>query len=157
MHNAAMTAPSWTGVVRGINLAPAHAVPTEAVAAVEAVAGVGLTGDRHAAPGAPPGDQVTLIEQEAVEAANRDYGLTLSPADTRRNIVTAGVPLNHLVGREFSVGAVRLRGVALCEPCGRLQELTRQKVVRALRHRGGLNAEILAGGVIRVGDAVRLA
>jgi MOSC domain-containing protein YiiM len=152
----AMTAPTWTGVLRGINVAPARGAPISEVAAVEAVSGFGLTGDRHAAEGAPAEEQVTLIELEAVQAANRDYGLALSPADTRRNIVTEGVPLNHLVDREFSVGEVRLRGVALCEPCGYLQQLTGQKVVRALRHRGGLNAEILAGGVIRLGDPVRL-
>jgi len=70
--------------------------------------------------------------------------------------VTRGVPLNHLVGREFWVGAVRLRGTRLCEPCLHLERLTGQPGVRAaLVHRGGLRADILTAGVVRVGEVVR--
>jgi MOSC domain-containing protein YiiM len=95
-----------------------------------------------------------LIESEAIEALKRDYGIELQPGDSRRNIVTRGVPLNHLVGCEFKIGAVTLRGIELCEPCAHLQKLTQQGVVRGLVHRGGLNAEILTDGLIRPGDAV---
>ena len=63
--------------------------------------------------------------------------------------------LNHLVGREFSVGEVRLRGMRLNEPCNHLASLTDEKVKQGLVHRGGLRADIVSGGVIRVGDAVR--
>ena len=77
------------------------------------------------------------------------------PGDARRNLVTRGVPLNHLVGREFSIGEVKIRGLRLCEPCDHLQQFTGQPVIKGLRHRGGLRAQILSEGMIRVGDAVK--
>ena len=89
-------------------------------------------------------------------ALQRDYQVEIDPGEARRNIVTRGVPLNQLVGREFEVGATRLRGTRLCEPCSHLEGLTRKGVVRGLVHRGGLRADILAEGTIRVGDDIHL-
>jgi MOSC domain-containing protein YiiM len=65
-----------------------------------------------------------------------------------------GVGLNELVGREFQVGDVRLRGQRLCQPCDHLESLTRPGVKAAYRDRAGLRAQILIGGVIRVGDLI---
>ena len=67
------------------------------------------------------------------------------------------VPLNHLVGQEFTIGEVRLRGLRLCEPCGHLEKLTQPGIIKALLHRGGLRAEILSDGTLNPGDIVRLA
>ena len=128
---------------------------------VRAVAGKGLEGDRYFSqtgtysnqPGS--GRDVTLIEIEAIEALKRDYGIELNPGESRRNIVTRGVPLNHLVGREFKIGEVTLRGTRLCEPCSHLQKLTQQGVMRGLVHRGGLRAEIVTSGMLQVGDAIK--
>jgi MOSC domain-containing protein YiiM len=64
------------------------------------------------------------------------------------------VPLNHLVGREFQIGEVRLRGMRLCEPCDYLEGLTTKGVLAGLIHRGGLRADIVSGGIIRVGDTI---
>lgn len=126
---------------------------------VTAIAGVGLEGDRYAtrmgsfSAKPKPGRQITLIEAEAIEALERELGLALAPGETRRNLVTRGVALNHLAGREFSVGVARLRGHELCEPCTDLARMTgKPQVLPGLIHRGGLRAEILEGGVIRVGD-----
>ncbi|MBI1847560.1 MAG: sulfurase, partial [Candidatus Rokubacteria bacterium] len=58
-------------------------------------------------------------------------------------------------GRDFRVGDVLLRGIRLCEPCSHLAQLTCETVSRGLVHRGGLRAQILTEGVIRVGDVVR--
>jgi MOSC domain-containing protein YiiM len=144
------------GQVEAIFLAPAEGAPTHAVDEVRALAGVGLDGDRYAAMAQhPPQSQLTLIEAEAIAAANAEHGLTLAPGDPRRNVVTRGVALNDLVGAEFAVGEVRVRGVKLCEPCSSLEALTGQPVIKALVHRGGLNAEILSTGTIKVGDEVR--
>lgn len=147
--------------VEGIFIAPAGEAPLSAVDAVEAIAGVGLQGDRYAKRAGTysskqgPKRQVTLIEGEALDAAERDYEIALPPGATRRNIVTRGIALNHLLGREFSVGPARLRGVTLCEPCMHMEGLSGVPGVRlALIHRGGLNAEILDGGTIRVGDHI---
>jgi MOSC domain-containing protein YiiM len=116
---------------------------------VAALAGKGLRGDRHfCADGARPGQALTLIEAEALE----DVGLT--GAQSRRQVVVRGVRLNDLVGRRFRVGDVECVGVELCEPCLHLQQLTRPGIIKDLTHRGGLNADILTDGQIRVGDQV---
>ena len=119
------------------------------VVSVDAFAGKGLRGDRHFyAEGAEPGEALTLIEAEALE----DVGL--SGAQSRRQVVVRGVRLNDLVGRRFRVGDVECVGVELCEPCLHLQQLTRPGIIKDLIHRGGLNADILTDGQIRVGDPV---
>ena len=101
-----------------------------------------------------PKREITLIELEAIEALQRDYNIAIEPREARRNIVTRGVALNHLVGKEFSVGDVKLRGIELCEPCSHLEGLTKPGVMRGLTHRGGLRAQILSEGTIRVCDAI---
>jgi MOSC domain-containing protein YiiM len=130
------------------------------VSEVRAVPGQGLEGDRYfrktgtysTRPGA--GREVTLIEAEAVEAIARESGIALAPGASRRNITTRGVPLNHLVGRQFRVGDVLLEGVRLCEPCGHLESLTQVGARQGLIHRGGLRARIVTEGTIRVGDPI---
>jgi len=147
--------------VESIFITAEMGAPLRAVEQVRAIADSGLEGDRYASiepqsedgPGGKP-EHATLIEAEAIEAVSRDCGIELQPHETRRNIVTRGVALNHLVGREFTVGAARLRGVELCEPCAHLEKLTRKGVCAALIHRGGLRCAIVAGGEIRVGDVV---
>jgi MOSC domain-containing protein YiiM len=101
-----------------------------------------------------PDREVTLIEAEAIEALPRDEGVAFEASESRRNLVTRGVALNHLVGREFRVGSVPLRGIRLCEPCVHLESLTRPGVKAGLTHRGGLRAQLLGDGEIRVGDPV---
>jgi MOSC domain-containing protein YiiM len=150
------------GSVHSIHITAVAAEPTVAVEEARAVAGKGLEGDRYfdgagswsSTPGS--GRQLTLIELETIEALDRDYEMKIEPGQARRNIVTSGVALNHLVGHEFSVGEVRLRGMRLNEPCNHLASLTDEKVKQGLVHRGGLRADIVSGGVIRVGDAVRV-
>ena len=148
------------GTVLSINIASTGGAPISTVDKVRAVPGQGLEGDRYFykagtfSPTWTPNRAVTLIEIEALAALKRDYGIELEPRQSRRNIVTRGVALNHLVGREFKVGKVALRGTKLCEPCSHLEGLTQEGVKRALAHRGGLCAEILSEGTITVGDTV---
>jgi len=147
------------GHVESIHIAPAAKAPMQAVAEVLAVPGVGLEGDRYALKQGTffkpePDFELTLIEAEAVEAAQSEQGLKLAPGDARRNLVTRGVSLNPLVGREFQIGNVRVRGIRLCEPCSHLQALTGQPVIKTLPHRAGLRAQVLTEGPIRIGDAV---
>ena len=142
----------------------------ETVPEVRALPGRGLEGDRYftgtgfySSRPSHGGREVTLIEIESVEALDGGVlsatgdtgGIKLAAADTRRNIATSGVPLNHLVDKEFWVGSVLMRGTRLCEPCKHLDELTRSGVMGGLIHRGGLRAQILTGGVIRPGDIVQ--
>ncbi|MBI4540203.1 MAG: MOSC domain-containing protein [Gemmatimonadetes bacterium] len=144
-----------------IHITPAAGAAIRSVAEARAVPGKGLEGDRYATgtgfySGNPRGhDEITLIEVETIEALARDHAITIGPGDARRNLVTRGVALNHLVGREFRVGEVRLRGLRLCEPCGHLESLTQPGVKSALVHRGGLRAQLLTEGTIRAGDPVQ--
>jgi MOSC domain-containing protein YiiM len=100
-----------------------------------------------------PDFELTLIEAEAIEALKRDYNVDLALGETRRNPVTRIAP-NHLVGQDFQIGEVKAHGIRLCEPCDHLQRLAGREVIRGLRHRGGLRAQILTRGAIRVGDPV---
>jgi uncharacterized damage-inducible protein DinB len=151
--------PMWSGTVDSIHIAPAAKAPMQVIEKVEAVPGAGLSGDRYFLKQGtffkPEADfELTLIEAEAIEAAEREYRVSLAPGAARRNVVTRGVPLNHLVGCDFMIGAVKVHGIRLCEPCGHLEALTGLPLIKALRHRAGLRAQILTQGVIRVGDAV---
>ncbi len=151
----------FEGTVNSIHIAPAASEPTVSVEQAHAVPGKGLEGDRYFnregtySDRHGPDREVTLIEIETIQALERDYKLELSPGDARRNIVTRNVPLNHLVGREFQVGEVTLRGIRLNEPCNHLASLTEEKVKQGLVHRGGLRAQILTEGVIRAGDTIQ--
>ena len=159
----------WEGSVVSIHIAPEASAPMLSITEVRALPGRGLEGDRYFAgtgfyskTPSYGGREVTLIELEAVEAlfggvlnaSGERFGIKLAAADTRRNIVTSGVALNHLIDCEFRVGAVLMRGTRLCEPCKHLDDLTQHGVMSGLIHRGGLRAQILSEGVIRVGDAV---
>lgn len=151
----------WVGQVVAIQITSSAGEKMVSVQEVKAIAGKGLEGDRYLSqtgkfsdkPG--PARQLTLIELESLEALQREDSVALSPLESRRNIVTRGVPLNHLVDRKFRLGEVVARGVKLCEPCEYLEEVTRKKVIGGLTHRGGLRAEILEGGIVRIGDQVR--
>ena len=142
------------GRVEGIFITPEHGELPLSVPRVTAVAGQGLEGNRYFFEDAPSGQAITLIAAEAVEAMEKEHGIALEAAATRRNVVTRGVDVNALVGKRFRVGGVECEGVELCEPCRHLESMTRPGVINGLVHRGGLNADILEGGEISVGDAV---
>jgi MOSC domain-containing protein YiiM len=148
------------GKVLGIFTTTGAGAPVVAVTEAHAVPGKGIEGDRYykhtGAFSDKPGDgrDITLIEVEAVEAIKRECGIEVEPAQCRRNILTQGVALNHLVGREFNLGTARLKGTRLAEPCEYLEGLTKQGIRVALIHRGGLRANVISEGTIRVGDPV---
>jgi MOSC domain-containing protein YiiM len=144
------------GRVEGIFVTSVRGELPAPVESVRALAGRGLQGNRYFYEDgdAPPGRAVTLIAAEAVEAMEREHGISLEAAATRRNVVTRGIDVNALVGKRFRIGDVECKGVELCEPCRHLQSMTKPGVIKGLTHRGGLNADILNDGEIRVGDAV---
>jgi MOSC domain-containing protein YiiM len=142
------------GRVEGIYVTPEHGELPQPADSVRALAGRGLDGNRYFFDEAPPGRALTLVAAEAVEAMEREHGISLEAAATRRNVVTRGIDVNELVGKRFRVGDVECEGVELCEPCAHLQSMTKPGVIKGLAHRGGLNADILSDGEISVGDAV---
>ena len=148
------------GTVVAIHIAPIGAAPMRSVANAQVVVGRGLEGDRYYSKlgtysnQAGSGRDVTLIEIEAINGLKRDYEVQLDSGQPRRNSVTRGVALNHLVEQEFRIGEVVLRGTRLCEPCAHMEKLTVKGAMRGLIHRGGLRAQIIKGGTIRVGDRI---
>lgn len=150
--------PLRVGRVEALAIAPEAQAPMVLLDEVEARAGYGLEGDRYGAgrgthfnPHAV-GMDLTLVEAEALGA----LGL-IEPKDARRNVITRGIELNALVGEHFVIGEVHCIGRRLCEPCGHLQKLTAPGVLRGLIHRGGLRADVISDGTIRLGDEVRAA
>ena len=154
------------GKIVSIHIAEAKTAPMKARRKADAAPGYGLKGDRYGELRGSftkprddgrnnPDREVTLIESEAIRAVKAEKGIALKAGETRRNLVTRGVPLNHLVGKRFKVGRVVLQGMRLCEPCAHLAILTGKDLIPALLHRGGLRARVIRGGTIHVGDAVR--
>jgi MOSC domain-containing protein YiiM len=149
------------GTVVAIYVAPAARAAMVERESVTAVPGKGLEGDRYFGSQGTffkdkptlPDKEVTLIEQEALEALAHEYRIQLGEHENRRNIVTSGIALNHLVGREFKIGTARLRGIRLCEPCDHLERLTGRKL-NGLTHRGGLRAQVIKQGEIKKGDPI---
>lgn len=153
------------GEVVGIYVAASKAAPMRSVAEARAIPGKGLEGDRYAAGAGtftPTSDRlkgydVTLIEKEVLDRVTLPDGARIAPEESRRNLVTSGIDLNALVGKEFRIGDVRAFAQRLCEPCVHLQRLTRPGVVVGLVHKGGLRADLLSDGEIRVGDRIAAA
>jgi MOSC domain-containing protein YiiM len=149
------------GRLVGIYVAAKAGETPYSVESVRALTGRGLEGDRYAAMGGTFSDRpaqrdVTLIESEVLKSYEQQSGKKLSAAESRRNLLTEGVRLNDLVGREFQVGAVRMRGLRLSEPCTHLMRLTHPETLRGLVHRAGLIAEVLNDGELHVGDLVKV-
>ena len=140
------------GAVEHIHVASARAGPVEPVDQVLAEPGRGLRGDRHH--GRPGANDLTLIEAEALERLADEHGVALDPGESRRNVTTRGVDLGTLIGRRFRVGEVVCEGSERSEPCLHLTKVTGEPgVLKGLVHTG-LEAAIVEGGTIRVGDVV---
>ncbi len=147
--------------LRSIHVATTGGEPMQALDGADVTAGGGIDGDRYAtARGEWSYDprlcnEVTLVAAEALEAALTETGVDLRDGRSRRNLTTVGVDLDALVGREFLVGEVRLRGDRPCHPCPYLDGVTEAGARAALTDRGGLRATVVSGGRLHVGDAVQ--
>ena len=147
------------GTVETIALAAEAGGPMKEAPSAEALAGRGLPGDRYergAGTFSNPngrGYDLTLVEAEALEELAAG-GVELAPAEARRNLVVRGIALDGLIGKSFRVGSVELFGQRRCEPCAHLERLTVPGVLRGLVHRGGLRADVISGGTIRLWDSV---
>lgn len=159
---AARTLPvQLTGVVEQIAVAPRAEAPMQIVASARAVAGRGLEGDRYAAMAGTfsprgtrrPGYDLTLFAAEVLDDLAME-GAPMDFASTRRNVLTRGIDVNALVGRDFSIGDVRLRGLRYAEPCVHLDRVNGTSRLRNLIHRGGLRADVVTGGDLRPGSPI---
>jgi len=151
---AMMDRQAQDGRVAWIGLRPARRAAVAAVEAVE-VTRDGLAGD-HWQRGGPRA--VTLIQWEHLPVIGAFLGQDApSPELLRRNIAIAGINLMGLRRRTFRIGDVVLRGTGICAPCSRMEENLGPGGYAAVRHHGGIGAEVITPGHIRIGDVVRLA
>lgn len=142
------------GTVVWIGVRPGRREPVAVLDTVEGIAGRGLAGDRYSAGGKRA---VTLVQAEHLDALGRLLGARApDPGILRRNLVVSGVNLLALRSRRFRVGEALLEGTGPCEPCSRMEEALGPGGWNAMRGHGGITATIIAGGLIRVGDAVRV-
>jgi MOSC domain-containing protein YiiM len=146
------------GRVEAIFITGEHGEVPAAIDRVQAHAGRGLEGNRYYWPDgdAPSGGAVTLIAAEATDAVAAEGAVSVTPAETRRNVLTRGIDVNALVGKRFRIGNVECEGVELCEPCASLESMTQPGMIKAFVHRCGLNADILNDGEIAVGDKISI-
>jgi MOSC domain-containing protein YiiM len=147
------------GSVDSLYIGPEEGGPVSRVDSVVAVAGRGLEGDRyfHTVDGPhDPSLEITLIEVEPLERAPEEHGLDVEPVDMRRNIVTRGVTLRDLIGKEFTVGEVRIEALEDNPPCRHLVGLVGKPVLKPLIDKGGVRGRIVTSGTIRPGDVIAI-
>ena len=152
----------WSGTVAYLHIAPRAFLPMKAEEQVTLVAGRGIEGDRYINGAGfyshivEEGRQITLFEIETIEALKRDHGVELQPGDHRRNITTVDVPLNFLVNKRFWIGQALVEATRLSTPCKHIEEITGKSIFNLMLRRCGLNAKIVQGGIVRVGDTIEL-
>ena len=119
----------------------------ESVNSIQVIAGEGIIKDRHLKKNNDKKNQITLIEIDNIKYYNRVAKTLIKSIDFRRNIITEGIKLNQLLGKEFVIGEVKLKAHDLCRPCKYLQERLKQKdFIKEMLHKGGIRCEILTNG-----------
>ncbi|MFP5229580.1 MAG: MOSC domain-containing protein [Acidobacteriota bacterium] len=125
--------------------------PLYAMEEIECVAGRGVRGDRFFDYGDNYKGQITFFSSEVFDQVCRELGVQQRcPSVARRNVVTAGIDLNSLIGKTFRVQGVEFAGVCECKPCYWMDTAIAPGAEKALRGRGGLRARILSNGRLRV-------
>jgi len=143
------------GIVVNIGIADIKGDKIQNVDKAEVLKGKGIKNDRKFKENNPKQCQITLIEIENIAYYNNISKTNFSPLDFRRNIITKNIKLNDLVGKEFSIGKIKLKAHDLCRPCKYLQEKLKQNnIIKEFLHKGGLRCEILTSGEIKVGDII---
>jgi MOSC domain-containing protein YiiM len=141
--------------VISIHRAPVKDAPAEPLAEAVVRENYGLEGDWRSRAG--KGRQVTLIEEEALDAVGHALGTPVKLGASRRQVVVRGLPLNPTVGQVLRVGEVELQVTGLADPCDNMERTIGPGARAALDDRGGVCARVLRGGTLRVGDPVRVA
>ncbi len=150
------------GFVKEILISESAGSEMNSLASAELVEGKGIVGDRYfkkvgtfSKALEEAGDfEVTLIESEEIEAFEQKLDLGYTAKEFRRNIVTSGISLGELIGKEFTIGSVVIKGVRYCEPCAHLAGILGNQIMEHMVHKTGLRAVITSGGEISVGSKI---
>ena len=123
---------------------------------VEVVAGKGLLNDRNFKDKNGKYNQITFIELENINSYNKKFKTNIPAINFRRNVITKDINLNNLIGKEFSIGQVKLKAHDMCKPCKNLQiYLGQNNIIKEFLQKGGLRCEILTSGIISIGDIIK--
>lgn len=147
-----------TGRLDWIGLRPARQAPIQVVSQVEVLAGKGLVGDRatNRTRVRPSKRQVTLFQAEHLPLLRSILDRPVEAEMLRRNLHISGINLHAFKGRRFRIGEVLFDHTGLCDPCSRMEKTLGPGGLNAMRMHCGITTRVLEGGVIRVGDPVRL-
>ena len=151
------------GKLEAIIVRPARGADCVYVPHAQAIQGIGLADDRrglNVKTALNGSRQVTLIQQEHIAVIASLVGLSaLDPALLRRNLVVSGInllaikPLFKAHHNYLQIGEVLLEITGHCDPCSRMETLLGAGGYNAMRGHGGVNARIIQGGLLQVGDA----
>ncbi|TVR49754.1 MAG: molybdenum cofactor biosysynthesis protein [Puniceicoccaceae bacterium] len=148
---------------RRIFISPAHSfygrhgkgsvpAPMVEVAEAECIAGRGICGDRFFDYKPDYKGQITFFSWEVLNDLWAALGIPPelhNPAATRRNVLTTGLDLNTLIGRDFEIDGIQFLGTEECRPCYWMNEAIHHEAEAWMRGRGGLRAKILTDGLLR--------
>lgn len=141
------------GKVIAIHIAEKARQAMQEIPVATLVADKGIDGDRYF--GRKLEQNVTLVQEEFLEAVADELGVSNRPGMSRRNITVRGVSLNDLIGKRFCIGAAELEGVSLCEPCQNMERSIGSGAIVALSGRCGIRARVVRGGIIQKGDEIK--
>jgi MOSC domain-containing protein YiiM len=158
-----LTTHARAGTLETIVLRPERRGAVQRVGQATALENLGLEGDHKTLSNKIQANrleskrQVTLIQLEHFSVIAALAQGRASPERLRRNLVVSGLNLLSLKEARFYVGQVLLEGTGLCQPCSRMEETLGPGGYNAVRGHGGLTARVLSGGILKLGDPVRLA
>ncbi|GAB6140093.1 MOSC domain-containing protein [Methylosoma difficile] len=133
-----------------IGLRPARGAAMQSVAEVFADTGSGLQGDRYQ--GQSGKRQVTLIQWEHLQVLASLTGKPVTAEILRRNLVIKGINLLALKNQRFRIGDAVFLTTGFCHPCSKMEQVLGTGGYNAMRGHGGLTAQVVTSGLIRVGD-----
>ena len=141
------------GVLKAIAHRPTDGQPMTEVREILVLAGRGPEVENRK----PGKREITLLSAESWAAACRDLGVELPWWYRRANLLIEGIDLSAAIGGTLSIGSIRIKVYGETKPCHIMDQQyggLRQALVPNCR--AGVHGQVLAGGIIRVGDPVTL-
>lgn len=134
------------------------------IEAAKLEAGKGIVGDRYheraleflAAGDQVPSNHISVISKEELAGFLERNNAEIDYADFRRNVLTSGIDLRELIGRQFKLGSALCQGIEDCDPCVFLAATVHRSVLPEMKEKAGLRAIILEDGDLKIGDTITL-